>query len=145
MSSRAISGALNEATLLVTRRAIFFPASSRPLEEMMSLEGWLKVRYCAYLFNFPVSYAESNSSIISLRVYLPALAGILRRMSGSAGSMGRMNAGIFSYITWTPATISSASFPWMLVPFGFALVLALNIVTALLALIGLPYNGFSPD
>src|SRR6266581_6553580 len=30
-----------------------------------------------YLFNFPVSYAESNSSINSLRVYFPALAGIL--------------------------------------------------------------------
>src|SRR6266436_3678490 len=36
--------ALNEATLLVARSAIFFPASSRPLEEMMSLDGWLMVR-----------------------------------------------------------------------------------------------------
>src|SRR5256885_10059370 len=141
MSSRAISGALNEATLLVTRRAIFFPASSRPLEEMMSVEGWLKVRCVAYLFNLPVSYAESNSSIISLRVYLPALAGILRRMSGSAGSIGRMNAGIFSYIACTPAMISVASLPSMLVPFGFALTLfLLNIISALLLLIALPFN-----
>src|SRR2546427_6810630 len=109
----------------------------------MSLDEWLMALRSAYLFNFPVSYAESNSSIISLRVYFPALAGILRKISGRAGSIGRMNAGIFSYIDWTPATISSASFPWMLVPFGFALVLALNIVTARLLLIALPYNGFS--
>src|SRR5207237_8901521 len=103
--------------------------------------SWFDV--APYLFNFPVSYAESNSSINSLRVYLPALAGILRRMSGSAGSIGRMNVGIFSYIAWTPATISSASLPWLLVRFGFDLVLALNIVTACLPLIALPYTGFS--
>src|SRR5207247_10993761 len=42
MSSRAISGALNEATLLVTSSAIFFPDSSLPLEAVISLEGWLK-------------------------------------------------------------------------------------------------------
>src|SRR5437660_11089139 len=130
MSSRATSGALNEATLLVTRSAIFLPTSSRPLEEMMSLDGWLIFRRVPYLFSFLVSYAESYSSINSLRVYLPALAGVLRRMSVSAGSIGRMNVGIFSYIAWTRATISSASLPWMLVPFGFDLVLALNIVTA---------------
>src|SRR6266516_5091706 len=42
MSSRAISGDLNEATLLVTSSAIFFPDSSLPLEAVISLEGWLK-------------------------------------------------------------------------------------------------------
>src|SRR5881396_857365 len=41
MSSRAISGALNEATLLVTSSAIFFPDSSLPLEPVISLDGWL--------------------------------------------------------------------------------------------------------
>src|SRR2546421_680218 len=40
---------------------------------MMSLDGWLMLRCVAYLFNFPVSYAESNNSINSLRVYLLAL------------------------------------------------------------------------
>jgi hypothetical protein len=43
--------------------------------------------------------------------------------------MGRMNAGILSYIACTPAMISVASFPSMLFPFGFALVLALNTIT----------------
>src|SRR5438094_10056877 len=100
---------------------------------MMSLDGWLMFRCVPYLFSFPVSYAESNSWIISLRVYFPALAGILRRMSGKAGSMGRMNAGIFSYIACTPAMISVASFSSISFPFDFDLaLLALIMLTACL-------------
>src|SRR5438034_9954286 len=76
-----------------------------------------------YLFSRPVAYASSSSWIISLRVYLPALDGILRRMSGKAGSMGRMNAGIFSYIDCTPAMISVAYFSSIPFPFDFDLPL----------------------
>src|SRR3989442_7223480 len=39
ISSRAISGTLNEATLLDTRSAIFFPESCVPEVPVMSLEG----------------------------------------------------------------------------------------------------------
>src|SRR6266705_4115400 len=86
----------------------------------------------AYLFSRPVSYASSSRWIISLRVYLPALDGILRRMSGRAGSMGRMNVGIFSYIACTPAMISVASFSSIPFPFDFDLLLVLIVLTACL-------------
>src|SRR5712692_11775219 len=41
ISSRAISGTLNEATLLDTRSAIFFPESCVPEVPVMSLDGWV--------------------------------------------------------------------------------------------------------
>lgn len=135
MSSRAISGALNEATLLVTKSAIFLPASSLPLVPVMSLEGWLETSVPCYFFSRPVSYAESKSWIISLRVYFPALAGIRRSMSGSAGSIGRTKPGILSYIACTPAMISSASFSPILFPFSFVFALfVLILFTSRLAL-----------
>src|SRR5207247_8954123 len=49
-------------------------------------------------------------------------------MSGKAGSMGRMNAGIFSYIDCTPAMISVASFSSIPFPFDFDLALLVLIV-----------------
>src|SRR5205809_7898800 len=81
-----------------------------------------------YLFSRPVAYASSSSWIISLRVYLPALDGILRRMSGKAGSMGGMNAGIFSYIDCTPAMISVASFSSIRCAFDLDLALLVLMV-----------------
>src|SRR5438093_13016383 len=81
-----------------------------------------------YLFSRPVAHASSSSWTISLGVYLPALDGILRRMSGKAGSVGRMNAGIFSYIDCTPAMISVASFSSIPFPVDFDLALFVLIV-----------------
>src|SRR5438445_9976496 len=87
-----------------------------------------------YFFNCPLSYAQSRSWIISLRVYFPALDGIRLRMSGRLGSMGRINPGILSYIAWTPEIISLASFSSILVP--------LRAVFILLTLIFLPTSWF---
>src|SRR6266581_6028857 len=87
-----------------------------------------------YFFNCPLSYAQSRSWIISLRVYFPALDGIRLRMSGRLGSMGRINPGILSYIAWTPEMISFASLSSILVP--------LRAVFILLTLIFLPTPWF---
>jgi hypothetical protein len=76
-----------------------------------------------YFFNCPLSYAQSRSWIISLRVYFPALEGIRFRMSGRLGNMGRMNPGILSYIAWTPEMISLASFSSILVPLRAVFIL----------------------
>ena len=54
--------------------------------------------------------------MISSKVYFPALGGMRLRMSGRLGNIGRMNPGILSYIDWTPAMISFASFSSILLP-----------------------------
>src|SRR6266852_2891941 len=76
-----------------------------------------------YFFNWPLSYAQSRSWMISLRVYFPALEGIRFRMSGRLGSIGRMNPGSLSYIAWTPEMISLASFSSILVPLRAVFIL----------------------
>src|SRR6058998_3304003 len=128
MSSLAISGTLNDATLLETSRAIFLPASSFPLEPVMSFDGWL-IPVRPYLLNSPFSYAQSSNWIISPSVYFPALGGMRRRTSGRLGSIERNRLGTLSYIAWTPSMISLASFSLMLVPLTPALILLLNSVT----------------